>query len=152
MSLRLEEREREREREIGRGRRFFVHANWPIVFFKGQTTHPFLSSPPFIRPFLLSPLPARLLDPSADFRGKRNGGYQMYGNKEEAGLNSGGVDAPLKGRRWMLPLPSFAALHRRAGHFSLRSPLSRGYSFVPSFRQSNRTQQSIFSRISIDYM
>lgn len=83
-----------------------------------------------------------------DFRGKRNGGYQMYGNKEEAGLNSGGVDAPLKGRRWMLPLPSFAALHRRAGHFSLRSPLSRGYSFVPSFRQSNRTQQSI----SIDYM
>lgn len=39
-----------------------------------------------------------------DFRGKRNGGYQMYGNKEEAGLNSGGVDAPLKGRRWMLPL------------------------------------------------
>lgn len=51
----------EKWKRKGKREGFFVHANWPIAFFKGQTTHPFLSSPPFIRstlpPFfsLLSP-------------------------------------------------------------------------------------------------
>lgn len=85
-------RSKGRKREGGG---FFVHANWPIVFFKGQTTHPFLSSPPFIRPFppppFFSPLAARLLDPphfgekGGRNERRRNGGYQMYGNKARRG-------------------------------------------------------------------
>lgn len=100
LSLRLGTGRLGKTREVkeGKGREgggFFVHANWPIVFFKGQTTHPFLSSPPFIRPFppppFFSPLAARLLDPphfgekGGRNERRRNGGYQMYGNKARRG-------------------------------------------------------------------
>lgn len=126
----------EKWKRKGKREGFFVHANWPIAFFKGQTTHPFLSSPPFIRStlpsFLLSPLASRILAEST-LQGKggrnerrRNGGYQMYGNKEEAGLNSGEWTLLSKGNVDGIPPP---AVHGRAGHFSLRSPLSYGYSF-----------------------
>lgn len=145
------EEDRKGRRGKKRSQRFFVYVNWPIVFFKGQT-HSFLSSWPFIRPSF--PLP---LDP-AGRRSEENGGKR----RETGGIGDGeGGIAVIRCtetkrggswaefREWTLSKGTVDAIlhppltvHRPAGHFSLRSPLSYGYSFCEhafiSARQSNR--------------
>lgn len=133
----------EKWKRKGKREGFFVHANWPIAFFKGQTTHPFLSSPPFIRS-TLPPFFSLLWPPgswrSPHFREKggrnerrRNGGYQMYGNKEEAGLNSGEWTLLSKGNVDGIPLPSPQCMAEPdTFHYVPLCPMD-----ILSFRQSN---------------
>lgn len=89
----------------------------------------------FVRPFLLSSLSFRLPDPGGVHTSGKRGTereeeeWRLSDVRKQRGswAEFRGVDAPLKGkRRWYPPPP---AVHGRAGHFSLRSPLSYGYSF-----------------------
>lgn len=146
----------EKWKRKGKREGFFVHANWPIAFFKGQTTHPFLSSPPFIRStlpsFLLSPFASWILAEST-LQGKggrnerrRNGGYQMYGNKEEAGLNSGEWTLLSKGNVDGIPLLLQCMAEPDTFHYVPLCPMDILSAFLSTVKSPATTDISLISR------
>lgn len=125
-------------KEEGKEGRLFCPCELADRVFQGanNSSVPFVAAIHSFDPssFLLSPLASRILAEST-LQGK--GGTER--EEEEWRLSDvrkqrgswaefRGVDAPLKGKRRWYP-PPLPAVHGRAGHFSLRSPLSYGYSF-----------------------
>ena len=124
-------------KEEGKEGRLFCPCELADRVFQGanNSSVPFVAAIHSFDPSLLSSLSFRLLDPG----GVHTSGKRETEREEEEWRLSDvrkqrgswaefrGVDTPLKGkRRWYPPPP---AVHGRAGHFSLRSPLSYGYSF-----------------------